>query len=75
MRYTVVWTDAALDELMTIWTGAADRNAVREAADRIDRILSRDADTRGVDFYGDRLLVEPPLTIRFLFPRAIDSLV
>jgi hypothetical protein len=65
MRYTVVWADAALDESMTIWTAASDRNAVREAADRIDRALSRDADSRGVDFYGDRLLIEPPLAVTF----------
>jgi plasmid stabilization system protein ParE len=63
MIYTVVWTPDALDQLAALWPQAADRDAVTRAAQRIDHLLRHDPDTRGVDFYGDRLLVEPPLHV------------
>ena len=65
MRYTVVWTDAALSELARVWMQAADPAAVRAASDEIDRQLARDPETQGVEFYGDRLLVITPLHATF----------
>jgi plasmid stabilization system protein ParE len=40
MSYTVVWKPAAEDELAQIWTDAADRGAVADAANEIDRLLA-----------------------------------
>lgn len=39
MTYTVSWSAKALAKLADIWTAAADRHAVTEAADRIDAAL------------------------------------
>jgi hypothetical protein len=66
MRYTVVWTPDAQDQLTTVWLQATDRRAVTQAAHRVDPLLQTDPDSRGVDFYGDRLLVVPPLRVMFV---------
>ena len=65
MRYTVIWHPAARDELALAWTQAPNRQAVTDAADRIDSVLRVDPEAKGVDFYGDRLFVEPPLAVTF----------
>src|SRR5262249_10300868 len=65
MRYTVVWTDAALNELADIWMRAADPDRIRDASNRVDRELAFSPETKGVDFYGDRRLVEPPLQVGY----------
>ncbi len=69
MRYTVARGEAALNEQANLWMAATDRGAVRTAADRIDRVLSRDAHLKGQGFYGDRLLVDPPLAVVFTVSR------
>lgn len=74
MRFTVVWTRAALGQLADAWTRAADRAAVTLAAAEIDRILLADPEQKGVAFYGDRLLVVPPLQAVFTV-HADDMLV
>ena len=65
MRYTVAWEQAAEDELILIWMNAVDKEAVRDAADQIDPILAVDPETKGEEFYGDRLLVVAPLSVTF----------
>ena len=57
MRYTVVWTQYALDALADAWIQASDRAAVTSASDPVDPELEVNPDSKGVDFYGDRLLV------------------
>jgi hypothetical protein len=74
MRYTVVWTPDAQDQLADAWLRATNPNAVTQAAYQLDQILRDDPDTKGVDFYGDRLLVAPPLQVIFLV-RPDDRLV
>jgi len=66
MRYTVIWTPDALDQLADVWLRATNRNAVTRAAYQIDQILRDDPDSKGVDFYGDRLLVVTPLQVIFV---------
>jgi len=39
MSHTVVWKPAAEDELAQFWADAADRAAVADAANEIDRLL------------------------------------
>jgi hypothetical protein len=74
MRYTVIWTPDALDQLADVWLRATNRNAVTQAAYQIDQILRDDPDAKGVDFYGDRLLVVTPLQVIFV-TRPDDRLV
>jgi plasmid stabilization system protein ParE len=40
MRYTVVWSQAALNKLAGIWNESEDRGAVAAASDEIDRLLA-----------------------------------
>jgi hypothetical protein len=65
MPYTVVWDQAALDELASIWVGVSDRAAVTTAANQVEQTLRRNPHQQGEDFYGDRLLVIDPLSIVF----------
>jgi hypothetical protein len=65
MRYTVTWDRDAEKELMQIWLDAPDQRAVSEAANAIDRELTTDAERKGEDFYGDRLIVILPLSVTF----------
>jgi len=61
--YTVTWHQQALDELTDVWAAAGQRQAVTAGVDRIDRVLRVDPAVKGVDFYGDRLLVILPLAV------------
>ena len=61
MRYTVTWDRSAQDELLEIWLASKQRADVTDAANAIDRELSFDALEKGVDFYGDRILVCQPI--------------
>ncbi len=65
MKYTVSWLPQAQDELADLWVQATDRQAVTGAADRIDRALARDADTKGQPFDGARIIVQAPLAVSF----------
>jgi hypothetical protein len=65
-RYTVVWLREAIDELGEIWLAAADRNAVTEASEEIDRILQDDAEKKGrILSEGLRVYDAPPLRAVF----------
>ena len=61
--YTVVWHQDALNELAEIWAAAAERATVTDSVVRIDRVFRFDPAVKGVDFYGDRLLVVVPLAV------------
>ena len=61
--YTVVWHQQALHELAEIWASADRRQAVADSVVRIDRALRLDPAVKGVDFYGDRLLIVVPLAV------------
>jgi hypothetical protein len=65
MPFTVVWAVAAQNELARIWLQAPDRRAVTAAANRIEAALVHSPETKGVEFYGDRLLVDRPLHVVF----------
>ncbi len=64
-RFTVVWTDEALEELSRIWIATAERASIAEAVQRIDHVLMHRATDVGLEFYADRLLVIPPLAVVF----------
>ena len=63
MRFTVIWSQVAQNQLAELWLNAADRNAVTQASHQIDQLLAIDPDQQGDDFYGDWLLVVPPLQV------------
>ena len=65
MRFTVVWSASATDLLAELWMNATDRNAVTVAQHQIDQLLRVDPATRGVPFFGDRLLHVSPLHVTF----------
>jgi hypothetical protein len=53
----------AQDQLTDLWLNSTNRNLVTRASHQIDHLLSTDPDRQGVAFYGDRLLVVPPLQV------------
>jgi hypothetical protein len=65
MRFTVVWLPSALNELAALWVRSADRQAVSDAANRIDQALRRDPANKGRAYQGFRVLVELPLAAAF----------
>jgi hypothetical protein len=40
MKYTIVWTDKATNELAEIWLQSANRSAVTDATNTLDRVLA-----------------------------------
>ncbi len=66
MKYTVVWTPKAQRDLATIWTTAADRNAVSAATNRIDYLLARNPHGVGESRSAfARLLIVRPLAVLY----------
>jgi hypothetical protein len=47
MKYTVVWMPAAEAQLANLWLRATDRQAVADAADRLDNALRNDPEKKG----------------------------
>jgi len=64
--FTVTWHQQALDELTEAWTASGKRQAVADSVNRIDRALRVDPAAKGVDFYGDRLLIVSPLAVVYI---------
>jgi hypothetical protein len=66
MRYTVLWTPSAEQDLAAVWTASPDRDAVTAAPNEIDRVLADDPDQQGtVNFDTVRTLVVEPLGVDF----------
>lgn len=65
MRYTVTWLPDAEDELANLWNQALDRQAVADAANRMEQSLMRDADRKGRAKNGRRILIDAPLAMTF----------
>ncbi len=74
MRFTVTWHPAAADELAALWLASSDRTTLTAAANSIDAVLAEDPESKGEEFYGDRLLVVAPLGVTFTV-RAEDQVV
>lgn len=66
MRYTVIWTDPAEQDLAALWMVAPDRNSVTSAAHILEQLLAEDPETRGeVRFDTVRSYVVVPLGVDF----------
>ncbi len=64
MSYTVIWKPAAEAELATMWSVAADRAAITQAADEIDRLLRSSPHTQGESRSGTvRIMFVAPLVV------------
>jgi hypothetical protein len=64
--FHVHWIPSALNDLAEIWSRANDRQAVTEATQRIDDMLSRDPGSQGESRdEGRRILLESPLGVLF----------
>ncbi len=62
MKYTVVWSQAALDKLATIWSDDEDRSEIAAASDEIDRVLRISPRSQGESRQGSvRVLFAGPL--------------
>ena len=66
MKYTVLWTRSAEQELAGLWLRAANRSAVTRAATEADELLRDDPSARGESRTGPvRIMFVPPLGIEF----------
>jgi plasmid stabilization system protein ParE len=66
VKFTVVWTSAAEQDLAAIWMAASDPDAVSQASNTIDFLLVRDPESRGEPSFDTvRILTIPPLGVDF----------
>jgi len=66
VSYTVVWKPSAQRKLAQLWTTGPDRQAITDAANRIDALLKRDPLALGESRSGGvRVYFEPPLIVEF----------
>ena len=65
MPFTVVWDPSALDELAQLWLQSSNRQAVADAADRIDHWLRLRPQQVGRDRQVFRVLAVAPLVVAF----------
>jgi hypothetical protein len=65
MRYTVVYTPAALKKLAQIWLLSANPQAVTDASNQIDQVLGQAADRSGIPVGPYRLLRVDPLEVMY----------
>ena len=65
MRFTVVWSPQALDELTELWLSSPNRGAIQNATDEIDRRLKVDAHIQGRPFFEERILAVMPVAVTY----------
>ena len=66
IRFTLIWSNEAQDQLAQIWLDAPDRKSINDAANRIDALLQYDPHTKGEPVTeGLRSLDAPPLRVLY----------
>ncbi len=66
MKWTVVYQPSARNELAELWLNCDSKQALADAADKIDRALSSNPFSAGESRSGDfRILIESPLAVVF----------
>ncbi len=66
MRFTVVWSSFADEQLADAWLDSVDqRDQIAGASHQIDRLLCVDPQGKGQAYDDDRTLEVPPLTVVF----------
>lgn len=73
-RHTVTWSERAIEELTRSRLESSNRKRLGEVVASIDAALLHDPELKGIAFYGDRLLVIPPLAVVFTV-RPADRIV
>jgi plasmid stabilization system protein ParE len=64
MRFTILWTPTAERDLAELWLQAADREAIRSAADTLDHLLRENAHLHGESRYDSlRVVHAAPLGV------------
>lgn len=71
MRLLLSWVPSAEDELMLIWIGATDKNAVSRATNEVDRLLRDRALEVGEEVGANRRLQIAPLEV--IYSVALDD--
>jgi plasmid stabilization system protein ParE len=76
MNFTVIWTEAARDQLATIWMNHPDQKGVTAAAHRIDLLLGRDPANQGEDRPNNRrIMFESPLVVIYRIDAANNQVI
>ena len=66
MTYTVTYKPSAENELIELWMQSADRQAVADAANRVDGLLGANPHLQGESReQNTRILFERPLAVQF----------
>ena len=66
MKYNVIWRPATERHLARLWSAATDKDAISQAVNTIDSLLSREPSAAGESRSGDtRILVVEPLIVYF----------
>jgi hypothetical protein len=66
MKFTVVYLPSAENQLAELWLAADDKDAVRTAADEIDRLLSqRPQDVGEARVSNLRILIHEPIAVLY----------
>ncbi len=64
MKYSIVWLQPAVDQLLALWLKDLDRSAITAAADEVDSTLANDPVLRGETLAGPfRILLIDPLQV------------
>lgn len=72
--FRVHWNRWAINQLATIWNGAADQSAVTAASYRIERLLIRDPENVGEDRpNGRRVIFDTPLVVLYRVDTATNT--
>jgi hypothetical protein len=66
MGFTVTWRPSAVHDASELWLAARQRRTIADAINRIDVLLAADPQRVGEEFYGDRLLVVPPIHVTYV---------
>ena len=67
MRYTVVWTRMATNHLANLWMAAPDRQAVTDAADRLEVALRKDPISNATSLGRFYVRTDDPIAVLFEF--------
>ncbi len=66
MNFSIIWSEAAIQDLARIWLQVADRNEITRAPNDIDQLLSHNPQFVGESRPGNqRVTFVDPLGIRF----------
>jgi plasmid stabilization system protein ParE len=66
VNFTIIWSEAAIQDLARIWLQVIDRNAITRASNDIDQLLSRNPQFVGESRIGNqRVTYADPLGVRF----------